>query len=92
MWRWFKALVLGLWRGIKGFNRVVVTLVPLVIIIYVGAIIALAIQEVQPEPIPESTALLVAPSGMIVENRSQREPVDALLQANEGETVILPII
>ena len=91
LWRWFKALVLGLWRGIKGFNRVVVTLVPLVIIIYVGVIIALAIQEVQPEPIPESTALLVAPSGMIVENRSQREPVDALLQANEGEVLLFSL-
>ena len=91
LWRWFKALVLGLWRGIKGFNRVVVTLVPLVIIIYVGAIIALAIQEVQPEPIPESTALLVAPSGMIVENRSQREPVDALLQGNEGEVLLFSL-
>ena len=91
LWRWFKALVLGLWRGIKGFNRVVVTLVPLVIIIYVGAIIALAIQEVQPEPIPESTALLVAPSGIVVENRSQREPVDALLQANEGEVLLFSL-
>ena len=88
LWRWFKALVLGLWRFVKGFNRVVVTLVPLVITIYIVVIVVLAIQEVQPEPIPERTALLIAPSGQIVENRSQREPIDALLQASEGEVLL----
>ena len=91
LWRWFKALVLGLWRFVKGFNRVVVTLVPLVITIYIVAIVVLAIQEVQPEPIPERTALLIAPSGQIVENRSQREPVDALLQASEGEVLLFSL-
>ena len=91
LWRWFKALVLGAWRLVKGFNRVVVTLVPLVITIYIVAIVVLAIQEVQPEPIPERTALLIAPSGPIVENRSQREPVDALLQASEGEVLLFSL-
>ena len=90
-WRWFKALALGLWRFVKGFNRVVITLVPLVITIYIVAIVVLAIQEVQPEPIPERTALLIAPSGQIVENRSQREPVDALLQASEGEVLLFSL-
>ena len=91
LWRWFKALVLGLWRFVKGFNRVVVTLVPLVITIYIVAIVVLAIQEVQPEPIPERTALLIAPSGQLVENRSQREPIDALLQASEGEVLLFSL-
>ena len=91
LWRWFKTLVLGFWRFVKGFNRVVVTLVPLVLTIYIVAIVVLAIQEVQPEPIPERTALLIAPSGQIVENRSQREPIDALLQASEGEVLLFSL-
>ena len=91
LWRWFKTLVLGFWRFVKGFNRVVVTLVPLVLTIYIVAIVVLAIQEVQPEPIPERTALWIAPSGPIVENRSQREPIDALLQASEGEVLLFSL-
>jgi protease-4 len=88
LWRWLKAIVVGLWRFLQGFNKVVITLLPLVVLVYVGFIVFVALQEVSPEPIPDRTALLIKPEGVLVENRSQRDPVDAFLQGSQGEVLL----
>jgi protease-4 len=50
-----------------------------------------ALREVSPEPIPDRTALLIKPEGVLVENRSQRDPIDAFLQASQGEVLLFAL-
>jgi len=91
LWRWLKAIVVGLWRFLQGFNKVVITLLPLAVLVYVGFIAFVALQEVSPEPIPDRTALLIKPEGVLVENRSQRDPIDAFLHASQGEVLLFAL-
>ena len=91
MWRFMKGFFRGIWRAVSGFNKLVMTLIPLAITLYLVVIVVVAVRQVQPEPIPEQAALLINPVGVLVENRSPLEPLDALTQGGSEETLIYSI-
>ena len=91
MWRFIKGFFRGIWRVISGFNKLVMTLIPLAITLYLVVVVVIALRQVQPEPIPEQAALLINPVGVLVENRSPMEPLDALTQGGPEETLIYGI-
>lgn len=91
LWRLIKGFFKGIWGFISGFNKVVMTLIPLALTIYLVAVIVIAFRQVAPDPIPERAALLVNPAGVLVENRSPLEPLQALLQDGAGEVLVFRI-
>ncbi len=91
MWRFIKGFFRGIWRVVSGFNKLVMTLIPLAITLYLVVVVVVALRQVQPEPIPEQAALLINPVGVLVENRSPLEPLDALTQGGPEETLIYGI-
>ena len=91
LWRLIKGFFKGIWGFISGFNKVVMTLIPLALTIYLVAVIVIAFRQVAPDPIPERAALLVNPAGVLVENRSPLEPLQALLQDGAGEVLVFRV-
>ena len=57
MWRFIKGFFRGTWRVVSGFNKLVMTLIPLAITLYLVVVVVVALRQVQPEPIPEQAAL-----------------------------------
>ena len=90
LWRLIKGFFKGIWGFISGFNKVVMTLIPLALTIYLVAVIVIAFRQVAPDPIPERAALLVNPAGVLVENRSPLEPLQAL-QDGAGEVLVFRV-
>ena len=62
IWRVIRGFFKGLWRGLSFFNKAVMTLVPLAVTLYLVVIVALAFNQVAPDPIPERAALLINPN------------------------------
>ena len=91
VWRFISGFFRGIWRVISGFNKVVMTLVPLALTLYLVVIVAVAFQQVAPDPVPERAALLVNPAGVLVEDRSPLEPLEALMQDGVGEVLVFRI-
>lgn len=91
MWQLIRGFFRGVWRVVSGFNKLVMTLIPLAITVYLVAVVVLALRQAQPEPIPEQAALLINPVGVLVENRSPLEPLDALTQGGPEETLIYTV-
>ena len=87
--RFFKAS----WRLLSGVSRVISVLVPL---IFVGVLIAafsLSLGDAGPESLPDKAALLVAPSGALVEDAPALEPFAALFsQEYQQPTVLQDVI
>ena len=87
--RFFKAI----WRLLSGVSRVISVLVPL---IFVGVLIAafsLSLGDAGPESLPDKAALLVAPSGALVEDAPALEPFAALFsQEYQQPTVLQDVI
>ena len=91
VWRFIRGFFKGIWRVISGFNKVVMTLIPLALTAYLIVVVTIAFRQMAPEPIPERAALLVNPAGVLVENRSPLEPLEALLQDGAGEVLVFRI-
>lgn len=91
VWRFISGFFRGIWRVISGFNKVVMTLVPLAFTLYLVVVVAVAFQQVAPDPVPERAALLVNPAGVLVEDRSPLEPLEALMQDGVGEVLVFRI-
>ena len=91
VWRYIRGFFKGLWRGLSLFNKAVMTLVPLAVTLYVVVIIAVAFNQVAPDPIPEHAALVINPNGELVENPSPLEPIEALMQNGAGEVLVFRV-
>ncbi|MEY2909900.1 MAG: hypothetical protein RLZZ602_2423, partial [Pseudomonadota bacterium] len=63
----------GIWRFLTGLSRVITVLIPLLFLGVFVTSLVIGFKGAAPEEIPEKTALVVAPSGFIVENRSPLE-------------------
>ena len=91
IWRVIRGFFKGLWRGLSFFNKAVMTLVPLAVTLYLVVIVALAFNQVAPDPIPERAALLINPTGALVENPTPLEPIEALMQDSAGEVLVFRV-
>ena len=68
-------LLKGIWRVLSGISRAISVLVPLLFVAIFVIAVSTSLNESTPEPLPERAALLIAPSGPLVEDSP---PVDAL--------------
>ena len=68
-------LLRGIWRVLSGISRAISVLVPLLFVAIFAIAFSTTLSESTPEPLPERAALLIAPSGPLVEDSP---PVDAL--------------
>jgi protease-4 len=91
VWRVIRGFFKGLWRGLSIFNKAIMTLVPLVVTLYLVVVVAVAFNQVAPEPVPERAALLINPNGVLVENPSPLEPLEALMQDGGGEVLVFRV-
>ena len=91
VWRVIRGFFKGLWRGLSLFNKVIMTLVPLAVTLYLVVIVVVAVNQVAPEPIPERAALLINPNGTLVENPSPLEPIEALMQDGGSEVLVFRV-
>ena len=66
VWRVIRGFFKGLWRGLSIFNKAIMTLVPLVVTLYLVVVVAVAFNQVAPEPVPERAALLINPNGCLL--------------------------
>ena len=87
--RFFKAI----WRLLSGVSRVISVLVPLVFVGVFIAAFSLSRGDAGPESLPDKAALLIAPSGALVEDAPALEPLAALLsQEYQQPTVLQDVI
>ena len=61
-------LLKGIWRLLSGISRVISVLIPLVLVVVFVVALAAGLSESTPEPLPNRAALLIAPSGPLVED------------------------
>ena len=83
--RFFKAI----WRVLSGVSRVISVLVPL---IFVGVFIAafsLGRGDAGPASLPDTAALLIAPSGALVEDAPALDPLAAFLSQDYQQPTVL---
>ena len=81
----FKAI----WQILTVISKAIYVLVPLVFLGFLFLIITVSLADNVPEPLPEQAGLLVAPSGPLVEDRTELEPFDALFAADLPEEILL---
>ena len=87
--RFFKAI----WRFLSGVSRVISVLVPLVFVGVFIAAFSLSVGDAGPESLPDKAALLIAPSGPLVEDAPALEPLAALFaQGHQPPTVLQDVI
>ena len=83
----------AIWRFLSGVSRVISVLVPLV---FVGVFItafSLSLGDAGPTPLPDKAALLIAPSGALVEDAPAPTPLAALFnQEYQQPTVLQDVI
>lgn len=73
--KFFKALFGGLWRSLKALQNLTVTLLFLVLLV----VVARAIFSDKTPGVPDGSALVIDPAGIIVEQLTARDPVEAVL-------------
>ena len=91
LWRTIKGLFNGIWSLLKGVSKAISVLLPIALLAYFIGAVVVGLRAAQPEPIPEQAALLVNPAGVLVENRTPLDPIEALMQGDSGE-VLLPAL
>ena len=82
-------LLKGIWRLLSGISRVISVLIPLVLVVVFVVALAAGLSESTPEPLPNRAALLIAPSGPLVEDAPPVEAFSAFLSQNYDQPVFL---
>ena len=82
-------LLKGIWRLLSGISRVISVLIPLVLVTVFVVVLSAGLSESTPEPLPERAALLIAPSGPLVEDAPPVEAFSAFLSQNYDQPVLL---
>jgi protease-4 len=83
--RFFKAI----WRLLSGVSRVISVLVPLIFFGVFIAAFSLSRGDAGPESLPDKAALLIAPSGALVEDAPASDPLAALLSQDYQQPTVL---
>ena len=82
-------LLRGIWRILSGVSRAISVLLPLMFIAIFVIAFSVTMQESTPEPLPAQAALLIAPSGPLVEDNPPVEPVAAFLNQEYERPIFL---
>ena len=82
-------LLKGLWRVLSGISRAISVLVPLLFVAIFVIAFSTALSESTPEPLPERAALLIAPSGPLVEDSPPVDTLSAFLNRGDDQPVLL---
>ena len=79
----------AIWRILTGISRAISVLVPLIFVAVFLVFFSLGMQESTPEPLPEKAALLIAPSGPLVEDAPPVDPVAAFVNQEFEQPTLL---
>ena len=82
-------LLKGIWRVLSGISRVITVLAPLVFVAIFVIAFSAGLSDSTPEPLPEKAALLIAPSGPLVEDAPPVDPVSAFLNQDYDQPTLL---
>ena len=82
-------LLKGIWRVLSGISRVITVLAPLVFVAIFVIAFSAGLSDSTPEPLPEKEALLIAPSGPLVEDAPPVDPVSAFLNQDYDQPTLL---
>ena len=82
-------LLRGIWRVLSGISRAISVLVPLLFVAIFVIAFSTSLNESTPEPLPERAALLIAPSGPLVEDSPPVDALSAFLNQDYDQPVLL---
>lgn len=82
-------LLKGIWRVLSGISRAISVLVPLLFIAIFAIAFSTTLSESTPEPLPERAALLIAPSGSLVEDSPPVDTLSAFLNQDYDQPALL---
>ena len=82
-------LLKGIWRVLSGISRAISVLVPLLFVAIFVIAFRTSLNESTPEPLPERAALLIAPSGPLVEDSPPVDALSAFLNQDYDQPILL---
>ena len=82
-------LLKGIWRVLSGISRAISVLVPLLFVTIFVIALSTTLSESTPEPLPERAALLIAPSGPLVEDSPPVDTLSAFINQDYDQPVLL---
>ena len=82
-------LLKGIWRVLSGISRAISVLVPLLFVTIFVIAFSTTLSESTPEPLPERAALLIAPSGPLVEDSPPVDTLSAFINQDYDQPVLL---
>ena len=82
-------LLKGIWRVLSGISRMITVLAPLVFVAIFVIAFSAGLSDSTPEPLPEKAALLIAPSGPLVEDAPPVDPVSVFLNQDYDQPTLL---
>ena len=82
-------LLRGIWRVLSCISRAISVLVPLLFVTIFVIAFSTTLNESTPEPLPERAALLIAPSGPLVEDSPPVDTLSAFINQDYDQPVLL---
>lgn len=82
-------LLKGIWRVLSGISRAISVLVPLLFVAVFVIAFSSGMKDSAPEPLPEKAALLIAPSGPLVEDAAPVDPISAFVNQDYEQPALL---
>jgi protease-4 len=82
-------LLKGIWRVLSGISRAISVLVPLLFVTVFVVAFSTGMKDSAPEPLPEKAALLIAPSGPLVEDAAPVDPISAFINQDYEQPALL---
>ena len=82
-------LLKGIWRVLSGISRAISVLVPLLFVAIFVIAFSTTLSESTPEPLPERAALLISPSGPLVEDSPPGDTLSAFLNQDYDQPTLL---
>ena len=82
-------LLRGIWRVLSCISRAISVLVPLLFVTIFVIAFSTTLNESTPEPLPERAALLIAPSGPLVEDSPPVNTLSAFINQDYDQPVLL---
>ena len=82
-------LLKGIWRVLSGISRAISVLVPLLFVTIFVIAFSTTLNESTPEPLPERAALLIAPSGPLVEDSPPVDTLSAFINQDYDQPMLL---
>ena len=79
----------GIWRVLSGISRAISVLVPLLFVAIFVIAFSTTLSESTPEPLPERAALLISPSGPLVEDSPPSDTLSAFLNQDYDQPTLL---